>query len=276
MIELDCVSFSYGEGDKQKVALKEVTFPFSRNEFIAVIGPNGSGKSTLARLMNAILLPEKGEVRVDGLSTSYNIQHYEIRKLVGMLFQNPENQIVGSTVLDDVAFGLENLGIPREEMQIRIKDILSLVGLTGMENAIPHYLSGGQKQRLALAGVLAMQPRYLILDEPTTMLDPLGKEEIRRHILELCKRKEIGLLWVTHSMEEAVFADRIIVLKDGHLLRDASPKDIFNDQELIKNIQIVPPSITLLAQELALAGLLLSLPKLTSDELANELIRYPR
>ena len=274
MIGLDCVSFAYGEGDKQKVALKEVTFSFSRDEFIAVIGPNGSGKSTLARLMNGLLLPDKGDVRVELLSTSDHINNTEIKKLVGMLFQNPENQIVGSTVIDDIAFGLENLGVPREEMQLRVKESLSLVGLTGMETAIPHYLSGGQKQRLALAGVLAMQPQYLVLDEPTTMLDPLGKEEIRRQILELCKSKKIGLLWVTHSMEEAVLADRIIVLKNSRIMRDAPPKEVFADTELLKECSLIAPAITVLASELVLAGLPIPLPLLTSEELANVLIRY--
>ena len=224
--------------------------------------------------MNGLLLPDKGDVRVELLSTSDHINNTEIKKLVGMLFQNPENQIVGSTVIDDIAFGLENLGVPREEMQLRVKESLSLVGLTGMETAIPHYLSGGQKQRLALAGVLAMQPQYLVLDEPTTMLDPLGKEEIRRQILELCKSKKIGLLWVTHSMEEAVLADRIIVLKNSRIMRDAPPKEVFADTELLKECSLIAPAITVLASELVLAGLPIPLPLLTSEELANVLIRY--
>lgn len=273
MLALKSISFAYGEGDKQKVALKEVTFSVSRGEFVAIIGPNGSGKSTMVKLLGGILDPTDGAIEIDGSSADkVHIQHSKIRKNVGILFQNPENQIVANIVEDDVAFGLENLGFPREEMRSRVLSALSVIGLLEMKDSMSHTLSGGQKQRLALAGLLAMRPKYLILDEPTTMLDPVSRQDIQQQFISLCRTEKIGLVWVTHSMEEAVLADRIVVLNNGRIVKEASPFDLFSDQELLTRYGITLPIITALAKELVEAGIPLSFPILSVEELLNALI----
>lgn len=271
MVTLESVYFAYGNEEKEEVALKNVTFSLLEGEFIAVIGSNGSGKSTLVKMVNGLLLPKRGEVCVDGFSTRDYKSLQEIRRRVGVLFQNPENQIVGGTVEDDVAFGLENAEFPREEIAGRIQETLLSVGLTGMEKVMPHTLSGGQKQRLALAGLLAICPKYLVLDEPTTMLDPLGKEEIRKHIISICRSQSIGLLIVTHLMDESVLADKIVVLHEGEIIGEGFPKEIFANSELLKKAKVSLPAVGEIAQELVNDGVYLELPQLSVEGLVSAL-----
>jgi energy-coupling factor transport system ATP-binding protein len=246
LIELENVSYKY----HNTAALSELSLRVEQGEFVAVIGPNGSGKSTLAQHLNALLLPSEGEVRVGGVSTSTadSGQIWEIRRRVGMVFQNPDNQLVATTVEEDVAFGPENLGLPQEELRRRVDWALCQVGMSQLANSEPHKLSGGQKQRVAIAGVLAMEPDCIVLDEPTAMLDPQGRDEVWA-TLESLHKKGITLLLITHFMEEAACADRIFVLSGGRLALSGPPQEIFS-QPILYNLGLELPQIAELSWQL--------------------------
>lgn len=253
-IRLNNVWFCYmQEESEQSWIIQNLSLSIERGEYISIIGPNGSGKSTLARLLNGLYLPTKGEIIVDGQSTTETENVWEIRKKVGMVFQNPENQIVAPTVEDDVAFGLENLGLPREKMLDRVTEMLELVGLLEYRKQEPARLSGGQKQRLAIAGVVAMKPEVLVLDEVTSMLDPEGRKSVRSLIKEL-HEEGTTILHITHSAEEAFAADRIIVMDQGQIAMDRDRKDMYKEAETLLNMGLDVPFEVKLLQRLKDVG----------------------
>ncbi len=237
-ISLQNVSFAYD--DKNEI-LKDISLEINEGEFVAVIGHNGSGKSTMSKLLNGTLIPSSGKVYVDGLDTADDANVFEIRKNVGMVFQNPDNQIVTTIVEEDVAFGPENLGIPSAEIKERVRDALKTVGLTGYERHSTFNLSGGQKQRLAIAGILAMSSRCIVLDEPTAMLDPLGREEVLSTIHRLNKEQGITVILITHYMNEAADSDRVIVMNDGKIDRIDSAHSIFSQVDYLKSVGLEVP-----------------------------------
>lgn len=268
VISINNVSFRY-QG-QESYALKDVSFDVSEGEWLAVVGHNGSGKSTLAKILNALHFPESGNVTVQDTSLSEETI-WDIRRLVGMVFQNPDNQFVGSTVQDDVAFGLENNGIPHDEMIKRVKDSLERVHMADFLDQEPHHLSGGQKQRVAIAGVIALRPKVIILDEATSMLDPLGREEVLRTVREIKNEQGLTVISITHDLEEAAKADRIVVMNKGQVFTEGSPEDIFKlEEELIKLGLDIPFQIKM-ANALKDKGLGISKSYLTDEELVNEL-----
>ncbi len=262
--------FSYkGEGDRIIRALDNINLTVKRGEFVAILGPNGSGKSTLARHLNALLLPGEGEVWVDGMSTRDESSRWQIRQTAGMVFQNPDNQIVATTVEEDVAFGPENLGLPSPEIRQRVDQALRLVGMSAYRQHAPHLLSGGQKQRVAIAGVIAMRPKCLILDEPTAMLDPRGRREVLETLQRLNREEGITVLLITHFMDEAVAADRVIILHEGRLLLEGTPAEVFLKQDWLRAIGLDVPPVVELAGELRAAGLNIPPDVLTVDRLVD-------
>lgn len=268
LIEFRNVSFRYGE--EQSWVLKNCSFEIYHNESIAIIGHNGSGKSTIAKLMIGLLFPQEGEIII-------NHQHvtqetiWEIRKDVGMVFQNPDNQFVGTTVEDDVAFGMENRGIPRDEMIKRIDETLTAVGMQNHRMTEPHRLSGGQKQRVAIASVLAISPQVLILDEATAMLDPKGRTEIMETIADVQGKHQLSLITITHDLQEVVQAERVIVMNEGEPWDEATPREIFAKKEDLRRIGLDVPFVALLFDELKKAGVPLTNEPLNHDELLEEL-----
>ncbi len=267
-IEFRNVSFRYQED--MPWVLNNVSFAIESDEWVAIIGHNGSGKSTIAKLMNGLLFPEQGEVLVDGQSVNEDTV-WEVRKQVGMVFQNPDNQFVGTTVRDDVAFGMENHGMPRELMVERIKESLQAVGMTDYESQEPHRLSGGQKQRVAIASVLAVSPQYIILDEATAMLDPKGRKEIMQTIRELQHQRNLSLITITHDLQEVTQAGRVIVMNQGEVWLEGSPRDIFSKKEELLEIGLDTPFVTKLAEEIKAAGVNLQREPLNHEELLEEL-----
>ena len=265
-IEFCDVDFAYGEDG---FAIKKLNFSVEEGEFVAVLGHNGSGKSTLARLCNGLLVADRGEVRVfDAPVADDNL--YEIRKQVGVVFQNPDNQTVASIVEDDVAFGAENVGLPREEIGNRIEFALDAVGMSEYRNATVSRLSGGQKQRVAIAGVLALRPRVMILDESTAMLDPRGRKEIIEVVKKLNKEENITVLLITHFMEEALQADRAVVMNRGEIVMQGTPQDIFERHEELITYNLDLPRIGLICKRLREAGLNVS-DTLDTEKLASEI-----
>lgn len=257
IIKAEHVSFRYDAGydsDQPTEILKDLSLRIERGEFLAVLGHNGSGKSTLAKHMNAILLPSGGKVYVDGMDTSIPERLFEIRQRAGMVFQNPDNQIVATIVEEDVAFALENLGIPPEEMRRRVEDALRAVNMYEYRNHAPHQLSGGQKQRVAIAGVIAMRPDCIILDEPTAMLDPVGRREVFRTVRDLNRTHGITVVLITHYMEEAAACDRVVVVDGGKILIDDEPSQVFSQVQLLKSVGLDVPQVTELIYELNAAG----------------------
>ena len=250
--------------------LDEVSLEIQEGSFVAVLGHNGSGKSTLAKHMNAILLPSGGKVYVAGLDTANDDLLLDIRRQVGMVFQNPDNQIVASVVEEDVAFGPENLGVPSEEIRQRVDSALERVGMTAYTRHAPHLLSGGQKQRVAIAGVLAMRPRCIVLDEPTAMLDPVGRREVLNTIREL-NREGITVVLITHHMDEAAQADRLIVMHDGHVMADGTPSEVFRDVDGLRALGLEVPEPVALMYELRKAGVDVPLDTLDVDQCAAAL-----
>lgn len=250
-------------------ALRGVDLDVSPGECLALIGGNGSGKSTLAKHLNALLLPSAGEVRVDGMDTRDPASVWEVRQRVGMIFENPDDQIIAAVVEEDVAFGCENLGLPPAEIRARVNRALRAVGLEDVRRRPPHFLSGGQKQRVAIAGVLAMQPRCLILDEATTMLDPRGQQEVMDAALRLCRDDGLALVMITHAMEEAALADRIAVLAEGRIALAGPPADVFARQDELARLRIEPPEIARLNRRLIEGGLPLPPNLLTVDALVS-------
>lgn len=246
--------------------LKSVDFTVQKGEFVAVLGHNGSGKSTLAKHFNAILKPTTGTVRVEGIDTADESNLLNIRQKVGMVFQNPDNQIVATIVEEDVAFGLENLGIDPKEIRRRVDEALREVDMVEYYRHSPHQLSGGQKQRVAIAGIIAMRPDCIVLDEPTAMLDPRGRREVLSTIQELNHENGITVILITHYMDEAVKADRVVVIDEGNILLDGTPKEVFRNVELLKNVGLDVPQVTELAYELRKEGIEIPDDILTEDE----------
>ncbi len=237
MIEARNLAYYYpGEDETPVPALSGINLTVHRGEYIALLGPNGSGKTTLMKLFNALLAPSEGEVRVEGISTVDEERITEVRRYCGMIFQNPDNQLVATTVEEDIAFGLENLALPSPEIQNRVSGVAGLLGLEKLLQQPPHLLSGGEKQRVAIAGVLAMQPHCILMDEPTAMLDPAGRRDVIETVRRLNTEQGIAVIHVTHFPEEAVFADRVIILHRGSLIRQGPPKDVLSDLPLLHSI----------------------------------------
>jgi energy-coupling factor transport system ATP-binding protein len=274
IIRVDDLSFAYpGEDGQQAWALQGVSLEIQTGEFVAIIGRNGSGKSTLAKHFNAILTPTSGEVWVDGISTRDSSRIFDIRQTAGMVFQNPDNQIVATIVEEDVAFGPENLGLPPSEIRQRVDEALQLVSMSAYAQHPPHLLSGGQKQRIAIAGVLAMRPKILILDESTAMLDPLGRRDVVRTALRLNREEKMTVILITHHMDEAVLADRVVVMHEGRIALDGESRAVFSQTETLRQMGLDVPQVTRLARELIDSGLQISDDLLTVEELVNQLCR---
>jgi energy-coupling factor transport system ATP-binding protein len=268
-ISVEDVNFSY---DKKVNVLKNVNFSVEKGEYIAIIGHNGSGKSTLARLLNGLLKADSGEIVVDDFVVGEKKTIFEVRKRVGVVFQNPDNQLVASIVEDDVAFGPENLGIAREEIKERIDFALDAVGMQEFRKSTPTRLSGGQKQRIAIAGVLALKPDVLILDESTAMLDPKGRKEVLSVVKKLNKEQSVTVIAITHYMEEVTDADRVLVMDDGEIVMQGTPAQIFAQGEEIKKIGLELPLATYIAQKLASKGVMIG-DVLTEQDLVEELCK---
>lgn len=273
IIEAKNLTFSYKSDEREKVVLDNLNLNIEKGSFTAIIGHNGSGKSTFAKHINAILLPSGGSISVCGIDSKEEEKLYELRKSAGMVFQNPDNQIVATIVEEDVAFGLENLGIKWEEMHERVEDALKAVNMYKYRKRAPHLLSGGQKQRVAIAGILAMQPQCIILDEPTAMLDPKGRREVMDTILSLNKEKNITIIMITHYMDEAAKADRVIVLDRGKVLFDDTPQKVFENEKELNSLGLGVPHSTALAHRLREKGIKLEGSLLTPEECAQEVLR---
>ena len=252
-------------------ALRDIDLSIEAGEFVAILGPNGSGKSTLAKHLNALLLPSAGDVWVDGISTADVANHWHVRQTAGMVFQNPDNQIVATTVEEDVAFGPENLGVPSAEIRQRIEESLSCVGMLNYLQHAPHLLSGGQKQRVAIAGVIAMRPKCIILDEATAMLDPRGRQEVLDTVSRLNREEGITIIYITHFMEEALAADRILVLDRGQIRMDGSPRQLFQQVEELRGLGLDVPAVAELVKELRQAGMDIPADVMTVAELVEHL-----
>ncbi len=254
-------------------AIDGVDLDVKRGDFVAILGHNGSGKSTLAKHINAILVPNEGTLYVDGKDTSMEENVWDVRQSAGMVFQNPDNQIIGTVVEEDVGFGPENMGIPTEEIWERVEESLKSVGMWKYRKRSPNKLSGGQKQRVAIAGVVAMHPKCIVLDEPTAMLDPTGRKEVIRTVRALNQVEDVTVLLITHYMEEVIYADKVIVMDEGKVVMQGTPKEIFSQVEKLKEYRLDVPQVTLLAHELKKAGMPIADGILTVDELVEELCR---
>ena len=272
IIKTDNLTFSYKNDIKEKVVLKGLNIDIEEGSFTAIIGHNGSGKSTFAKHLNAILLPSGGSVTVCGIDSTDEEKLFELRKCAGMVFQNPDNQIVATIVEEDVAFGLENIGVEYEEMHKRVKDSLIAVNMYDYRKKAPHLLSGGQKQRVAIAGILAMQPKCIILDEPTAMLDPRGRREVMDTILTLNKEKNITIVLITHYMNEAAMADRVIVLDKGEVVFDDTPDKVFSHEDELVELGLNVPQATSLAHSLRKNGVEISDGVLTPADCVKEIL----
>lgn len=267
ILRTEHLTFTYpGE---ERPTLGDLSLEIARGSFVAVLGHNGSGKSTLAKHFNAILLPTGGKVYVDGMDTSDENNLLSVRATVGMVFQNPDNQIVANVVEDDVAFAPENLGVEPAEIRRRVDEALRTVGMYEYRLHAPHLLSGGQKQRVAIAGVLAMQPRCVVLDEPTAMLDPVGRREVVATVTRLCREKGMTVMLITHHMAECIGADRLIVMSEGRIVADGTPREVFSQVELLRSEGLAVPATTELIYELRRDGFELPLDALTVDECAD-------
>ena len=275
MIQTDALSFSYPveEGQRRTTALDNVTLSIEKGSFVVVLGHNGSGKSTLAKHMNAVLLPSGGAVYVEGMDTKKEELLLEIRRRVGMVFQNPDNQIVANVVEEDVAFAPENLGVPTAEIRRRVDDALAAVGMTEFTRHAPHLLSGGQKQRVAIAGVIAMEPECIVLDEATAMLDPSGRREVLDTVHRLNRQRGITVVHITHHMSEAEDADRAIVMNDGVVAMDGAPREIFSRVEELQALGLAAPDTVELLRRLNRHGMNLPLTAITVDECARAIFQ---
>lgn len=274
MIKTENVRFEYStQSGNTSLALDDISINIAKGEFVAILGHNGSGKSTVAKHFNALLLPGAGTVYVKGMNTKDEKLLWDIRQTAGMVFQNPDNQIVATIVEEDVAFGPENLGIEPAEIRRRVDGSIKTVDMTEYAKHSPHLLSGGQKQRVAIAGIIAMKPECIILDEPTALLDPIGRREVMNTIIKLNKEEGITIVLITHYMDEAIKADRIYVMKNGKVILEGKPKDIFKEVETVKNAGLDVPQVTELCHRLRREGLKLSPDILTVEEMVVELCR---
>ena len=267
IIKTENLHFTYA-GDEHET-LHGVDLEIEEGSFVAILGHNGSGKSTLAKLFNGILLPTEGRVLVDGIDTTHEDKLLQVRAAVGLVFQNPDNQIVANVVEDDVAFAPENLGVDPAEIRRRVDAALKTVGMYEYRLHAPHLLSGGQKQRVAIAGVLAMQPKCIVLDEPTAMLDPVGRREVVSTVTRLCREEGITVVLITHHMSECVGADRLVVMSEGNVIADGTPREVFSQVELLRSEGLSVPTTTELIYDLDAAGWSLPLSALTVDECAD-------
>ena len=274
IIEFENVHFTY-PGDQME-SLCGVDLKIEAGSFVAVLGHNGSGKSTLAKHMNGILVPTEGRVLVKGIDSADESRLIELRRKVGMVFQNPDNQIVANVVEDDVAFAPENLGVEPKEIRRRVDEALKLVDMYDKRRHAPHLLSGGQKQRVAIAGVIAMEPEIIVLDEPTAMLDPLGREEVISTVTRLCREKGMTVVLITHHMDECVGADRLIVMSNGNIAADGKPAEVFADMELMEREGLTVPETTRLLYDLKQRGMDLPLTALDVDSCAKEIVKQLR
>lgn len=268
LVEFKNVFFRYSK--EQNWVVQDCTFKIYENEWVAIIGHNGSGKSTIAKLINGLLYPQKGSIRMNGIEVSEETV-WDIRKDVGMVFQNPDNQFVGATVQDDVAFGMENRGFSREFMYERVRETLNAVGMTDYLLTEPYKLSGGQKQRVAIASVLAISPKILILDEATAMLDPKGRKEIMETVTHVRNEQKLSLITITHDLTEVAQADRVIVLNDGEIWKEGTPREIFSERHKLREIGLDVPFVSMLADELKEDGIRLKQYPLNHEELLEEL-----
>jgi len=278
IVETKKLAFEYirrdQEGNVEGIsrAIDNVSMSIKQGEFVAILGANGSGKSTLAKHLNAILYPTEGNVYVDGKDTQDEKNIWDIRQTAGMVFQNPDNQIIGQVVEEDVGFGPENMGVPTKEIWERVEESLKIIDMLPFRKLSPSKLSGGQKQRVSIAGVLAMHPKCIILDEPTAMLDPLGRKEVIRAVTALNQVENITVILITHYMEEVIGADRVIVMDKGQIVLSGTPKEVFSQIEILKDLRLDVPDVTMLAYKLRQSGLPISRGILTQEELVNELV----
>ena len=279
MVQTDDLIFEYAKRDEEGNvigsyrAIDQVNLEVEEGQFIAVLGHNGSGKSTLAKHLNAILVPTEGTVWVDGTNTSDPNELWNVRQSAGMVFQNPDNQIIGTVVEEDVGFGPENLGVPTDEIWQRVEDSLKAVGMISYRHHSPNKLSGGQKQRVAIAGVIAMKPRCIVLDETTAMLDPNGRKEVLRTVEELRKKEKVTVILITHYMEEVIDADKVFVMDHGHVVMEGTPREIFSQVDTLKKYRLDVPQVTILADELKKRGLDIPAGILRKEELVEAICR---
>ena len=279
MIKTDKLVFEYAKRDEEgniigkSRAIDEVSLDIEPGQFIAILGHNGSGKSTLAKHMNALLVPSDGTMWVDGMDTKEDEHLWDVRQSAGMVFQNPDNQIIASVVEEDVGFGPENIGVPTDEIWQRVEESLKSVGMLQYRHHSPNKLSGGQKQRVAIAGVMAMEPKCIVLDEPTAMLDPNGRKEVLHAAHELNRKKGVTILLITHYMEEVVDADYVYVMDKGHVVMQGTPREIFSQVGTLKEHRLDVPQITLLADLLRQSGLDIPLGVLTREELVDAIMK---
>ena len=271
IIEVKNVTFEYEDGDEKHIVLSDFNINIERGSFTVILGHNGSGKSTLAKMLNGLYKPSSGDIFVDGISTLNEDTEIEIKRRVGLVFQNPDNQLVASIVEEDVAFGPENLGHSPELIREEVDEALKAVDMYDYRNSTPHRLSGGQKQRVAIAGIIAMKPECIVLDEPTAMLDPKGRSEIIETIKKLNKQNGITIVLITHFMEEAVDADRVVVLDDGEIVADSTPKEIFSNIKLLKDVGLDVPQTTELLYRLKLGGMNISTDVISIEESAQKI-----
>ncbi len=280
MIKVEDLAFEYirrdEDGNVESIsrAIDGISMEIARGDFVAILGANGSGKSTLAKHINAILYPTEGTVWVNGLDTREEKNLWDIRQSAGMVFQNPDNQIIASIVEEDVGFGPENLGIPTDEIWERVEKSLKSVGMLEFRNMSPNKLSGGQKQRIAIAGIMAMKPQCIVLDEPTAMLDPSGRKEVLSTIMNLNKAEKVTVLLITHHMDEVIYADKVLVMDNGRIVMQGTPRQVFSMVEELKKYRLDVPQVTLLAYELRKAGIMVPEGILTVDELVDSIAGY--
>jgi energy-coupling factor transport system ATP-binding protein len=270
-IEISNLTFNYDEDIEENVAISNINLAIEKGSFTVILGHNGSGKSTLAKLLNGMLKPNSGKVIVAGLDTADENNEYEIRRRLGLVFQNPDNQIICTIVEEDVAFGPENLGIEPKEIRRRVDSALESVGMSKFAKSAPHQLSGGQKQRVALAGILAMEPECIVLDEATAMLDPIGRREVINTITKLNKEKNITIILITHFMEEAANADRVLVMNKGKIVADGNPSEVFSMADVLKNSGLALPQTTELLSELKKNGFNVNSGVISPEAAADEI-----
>lgn len=272
IISVKNVTFEYKDSDKNTAVISDFSLDIERGSFTVILGHNGSGKSTLAKLLNGLYKPDIGEVTVDGISTKDENNEIEVKRRVGLVFQNPDNQLIASVVEEDVAFGPENLGYCPEDIRKRVDNALKAVNMYEYRRSAPHHLSGGQKQRVAIAGIIAMEPECIVLDEPTAMLDPRGRKEIVDTLVSLNRDKGITVVLITHFMEEAELADRVIVMNKGEIIADSSPKDVFSNVGMLKSVSLDVPQTTELLYKLSQNNFNVSTDVISIEEAANEIL----